>query len=347
MYQVILGLGMIEVRASAFIGRSLHRKSLQIPLKRCACVAAVQARAIRRSAPLPRQTVNSWNGPSFTARSRYEDDMNQCTAEFAAQISTRYVVRFTCDLTKVIAPGSPPKENDACSIERSSPNCRYCDIVFLNGPGAGPISVRQWPRPGRGRGRSDAGQSGTRAGAALPICRWRGQRGARTGGAAGAGTHGPELYGRRLSHGHVSSLDNERTLVRRFGDEAGDERVRRSDGGCCILGATVYDVGHIAVVHDAMGLTWVKGARIDMKLPWNQQDNTVAPKQALRLCLESSFGCELSDKRGGGILRSSHDPGTDHSKDYFPAGPVKRHHWIMVARPAKNGAGRMAEQELA
>lgn len=106
-------------------------------------------------------------------------------------------------------------------------------------------------------------------------------------------------------------------------------------GGGCILGATVYDVGHIAVVHDAMGLTWVKGARIDMKLPWNQQDNTVAPKQALLLCLESSFGCELSDKRGGGILRSSHDPGTDHSKDYFPAGPVKRHHWIMVARPDK------------
>ena len=107
-------------------------------------------------------------------------------------------------------------------------------------------------------------------------------------------------------------------------------------GDGCILGATVYDVGHIAVVHDAMGLSWVKGARIDMKLPWNEQDNNVAPRQALRLCLESSFGCELSDKRGGGVLRSSDDPGTDHSKDFFPSGLVKRHHWIMVARPDKS-----------
>lgn len=34
MYQVILGLWMIEVRASAFIGRSLHRESLQIPFEK-------------------------------------------------------------------------------------------------------------------------------------------------------------------------------------------------------------------------------------------------------------------------------------------------------------------------
>ncbi len=121
-----------------------------------------------------------------------------------------------------------------------------------------------------------------------------------------------------------------------------DAANKRAMGACaavmgdgCILGATVYDVGHVAVVHDVMGLTWVAGARIDMTLPWNQQDNMVAPKQALRLCLESSFGCELADKRGGGVLRSSHDPGIDNSKDFFPVGAVKRHHWILVARPEK------------
>ncbi len=106
-------------------------------------------------------------------------------------------------------------------------------------------------------------------------------------------------------------------------------------GNGCVLGATIYDVGHVAVVRDAMGLTWVKGAEINMKLPWNQQDNTVAPKQALLDCLKSSFGCELTDKRGGGILRSSHDPNADHSKDFFPENAVKRHNWIMVARPTK------------
>ena len=121
-----------------------------------------------------------------------------------------------------------------------------------------------------------------------------------------------------------------------------DAATQRAMGACaaamgdgCIVGATVYDVGHVAVVHDAMGLTWVKGARIDMTLPWNQQDNMAAPKQAMLACLQSSFGCELAEKRGGGILRSSHDPGADHSKDFFPAGPPKRHHWIMVARPEK------------
>ena len=47
-------------------------------------------------------------------------------------------------------------------------------------------------------------------------------------------------------------------------------------------------------------------AVVDMKQPYHQQDNMVAFKLALLQCLQSSFGCELTDKRGGGIVRSSH-----------------------------------------
>lgn len=206
----------------------------------------------------------------------------------------------------------------------SLPSAAHAQYPCGNGPGPGEVVVGQTP--------------GSQAHAPVLLCR-------HVGGEEGAA---PEQEVRPVLAPMVPSymaaayhMDTSAVWMTNAHWSA-DSATRRAMSACaaamgdgCILGATVYDVGHIAVVHDAMGLTWVKGARIDMKLPWNQQDNTIAPKQALRLCLESSFGCELADKRGGGVLRSNYDPGTDHSKDFFPAGLVKRHHWIMVAAPDK------------
>jgi hypothetical protein len=100
-------------------------------------------------------------------------------------------------------------------------------------------------------------------------------------------------------------------------------------GGGCTLGGSADSWGTLVVVYDAMGIPWTKAVpQID-----NDYDRQQAKNVALRLCNANSFGCYQSFHFPGTFIHYDANPDADYSKDIFPNYTVRRHHWVMVARP--------------
>ena len=98
-------------------------------------------------------------------------------------------------------------------------------------------------------------------------------------------------------------------------------------GEGCALGATVKGVGHIAVVRDAMGITWVKG------LPFRSDDPRAAKREAMEICANNSFGCVLLREFESGLVPLDADGAVDYSENIFPTGEARRHIWAFTVRP--------------